>query len=99
MQNNSKQQKPLYESIFGVQAYSLRGPLFYFVLGVISLLIFVILLVVKAYVPGVANNTELLRPDITFPFIGFLVILSMSGAVAGIVLGLIGFFWGAIMKN
>jgi hypothetical protein len=99
VQNNSKQQKSLYEGIFGVQAYSIKGPLFYFGLGVISALIFVSLLFVGAYVPGVANDTELLRPDLTFPFIGFLVILSLSGAVTGIVLGLIGFFWKGIMEH
>lgn len=97
MQNNSKLEKSTYESIFGVQFQSIKGPLLFFVVGVISLLIFISLILIGAYVPGVANDTESLRPDLTFPFIGFLVILSLSSAFVGIILGIIGFIWRRIL--
>lgn len=98
MQNNSKLEKSAYEGIFGVQFYSIKGPLLFFVVGIISLLIFVSLILIGAYVPGVATDAESLRPDLTFPFIGFLVILSLSSAFVGIILGIIGFMWRRIIE-
>ncbi len=99
MQNNSNRHNSIYESIFGVQAYSIKGPLLYFALGVISSVIFVFLYILGVYIPGVTKETDRLRPDLTFPFIGFIMILALSSAVIGIILGVIGLIWRKMKQN
>ena len=89
-QNN---QKTLYESFFGGKEYSLSGPIFYLASGIICLFIVFGLLFTEIYLPDVVDNFQSIRPDISFPFFGILLILCISGGVIGVCFGLIGILW------
>ena len=96
--NDSLEHKTVFESIFGSKDYSLNGPLFYFICGIISLIGLIGLYFLGVYIPSVFNDSSLLRPDIIFPFIGIRTILCLSGAAVGICLGILGILWSIFKK-
>ena len=94
MQENSlKYKKTTYESIYGGKGYSIVGPIFYLITGIFCLIVLTFLLNTGRYFPDTVENSDLLRPDISFPFLGILIFLCLPGAIFGFVFGLIGFLW------
>jgi hypothetical protein len=94
MQDNyTLNKKTLYESIYGGKGYSIIGPIFYLILGIFCLVIVLILSITGGYYPTTVENVDLLRPDVSFPFIGIFFFLCLPGSIVGLVFGLSGLFW------
>jgi hypothetical protein len=86
-------QKTLYESIFGGEGYSLGGPIFYLITGIICLIITLLIILTGIYVPDVVGDVQSIRPNIKFPFYGLCLLLAGGGAIIGIFLGISGILW------
>ncbi|MHA1947816.1 MAG: hypothetical protein ACXAC6_07700 [Candidatus Hodarchaeales archaeon] len=94
MQESSpSNKKTIYESIYGGKGYSIAGPIFYLILGIFCLIIVIFLSITGGYFPDTLENVDLLRPDISFPFLGILFFLCLPGSIVGLVFGLSGLFW------
>jgi len=91
--NQTSEKKTVYESFYGGKGYSIVGPLFYLITGLLCLSIIIIVSITGLYFPDIVENMELLRPDISFPFIGILIFLCLSGSVIGLVFGFSGLLW------
>jgi hypothetical protein len=85
--------KTIYESIYGGKEYIIAGPIFYLILGIFCLFIVIILSITGRYFPDTLENVDLLRPDISFPFVGIRFFLCLPGSIVGLVFGLSGLFW------
>ena len=94
MQNNQEyKKKSVYESIYGGKGYCLAGPFFYLISGIMCLFIVSIISFSGSYYITAVENLELLRPDITFPFLGIIVFLCLPGSIIGLTFGITGLIW------
>ncbi len=98
------QKKPssLYMKIYGGHKVSKGGPLFFFTIGIVcSLILFVVILLGGSYDTGVFSSPsdDSGRPPINFPFIGFILMSLVVGAVVGLIFGLLGLVWYNVLPE
>lgn len=89
-----KKQKTLFQSVYGGKSKNIGGPLFFLIVGILSFISGWIIWHLGINFPfGIIEETESLRPNISFPIFDIIFILLLISSIVGTFLGLIGLVW------
>ncbi|MFX0173949.1 MAG: hypothetical protein ACFE9L_18850 [Candidatus Hodarchaeota archaeon] len=92
--------RSLYQRIYGGTQTSLNGPLFFLIVGILSIIIALpIIWLEGGFYHGLLTSDGSLRPDVNFPLFNILIFFLIMSTVVGTLLGTFGIIWCQLCKD